>query len=130
MSNNPIEKIAENWLTATGNNLEDTVGHTLLSLGQLIITQMQPDGAYYIEIKDKKGITKIFTYEPDYDELRESIDKGFAEIQTTSAEGTCQLVLMFQCLEFVILADNTVITRYEDNVSGTSEAFFPYETGE
>ena len=47
-------------------------------------------------------------------------EKG--KITDTTAEGTVQLWLMPDGTEYVVLCDNSIITREEDN---TGEPFFP-----
>jgi hypothetical protein len=48
------------------------------------------------------------------------------KVIATAMEGTCRLIEAEDGREYVILADNTVITRDEDNQHGASEALFPY----
>ena len=51
------------------------------------------------------------------DELRQG-----GKLLGTAMEGTCRLYL-YKGIEYVVLQDNSVITRTEDNIS---EAIFPY----
>jgi hypothetical protein len=55
----------------------------------------------------------------DVDVLREN-----GELLETNAEGTCRLY-MYKGIQYLVLQDNTVITKDEDNAHGPEEAFFP-----
>ena len=65
----------------------------------------------------------------EYAKISDAIDNGEATIEATTAEGTCQLI-SWRDQEYVVLCDNTIITRKEDNAFGSSEAFFPYSIGD
>ena len=47
-----------------------------------------------------------------------------ADIIDTAEEGTCTL-FKYNDIEYVVLQDNTIITREEDN-NGLSDPVFPY----
>ena len=65
----------------------------------------------------------------EYTKISTAINNGEATIEATTAEGTCQLI-SWRDQEYVVLCDNTVITREEDNAFGLLEAFFPYNKGD
>ena len=51
----------------------------------------------------------------------EALRQG-GQLLGTAIEGTCRLYV-YEGIEYVVLQDNSIITRAEDNIS---EAIFPY----
>ncbi len=85
--------------------------------------------AGYYDILEKKVKDKIKDIQETLEDEIENIDlyleKGLAQIEDTALEGTCQLIKYNDSAnEYVRLADNSVITREEDN-NETEGAIFP-----
>lgn len=127
---NIIETLAQDWLNATGKSLGDTLFDSLQDVGLHIINNdmsTEAHGNYQYEVSSvysKDGTPWIIRFDPTYSDIQELKANGLAEIVGTLADGTVQLVEI-GFAEFVVLSDNTVITRTEDNAA--PEAFWPYE---
>lgn len=129
---NIIEELAQNWLNATGNQIEETNFKTLQELGVSILqndmTCGRGDVSYSYEIPKhltKSGHAEILNFDPEYDDLVDLRTLGLAEIVDTTAESTVDFYDVQGC-EFVVLYDQSVMTRCEDN-SFPEGAFWPYE---
>lgn len=68
---------------------------------------------------------KTANYESDFIPTYEQLHELGGEIIGTTEYGCVQLWSLNGC-EYVVLVDNTVITREEDNSFGVDIAFFPY----
>jgi hypothetical protein len=94
------------------------------------------DGEFYEKVDNELMDFRVHVYQyaigvmvskeesDDSDEVDVDVLRENGELLDTAYEGTCQLY-RYKDVQYVVLQDNTVITREEDN-NGTEEAIFPY----